>query len=447
MRTLAALIVSILLLPLVGLMTLAREASTVAATPPPASPDTRPAESTRSPLLASEDGKSIPGVRLATADLHAVVRGNLAQATMTLTFANDKPQVLGGNVTFPLPGGATVTGYGLDVNGNMVDGVAVEKERARIIYEQEIHKRVDPGLVEHVAGNAFRTRLYPIPANGTRSVKIEYVTQVEQGKDGPAVTLPMGFGDLDQMAVTFDTPEATAAPVVKTGGVEGLAFARGKEGFTATASAKHAKSGDELVVGLPELPDRSVAVEKRPRYARTVEELEERAKASPAGDKAGGFDAFEYYFTVTDRPAATPRKATDLPHGEADRPRIGVLWDASLSRGSSDHARELALLRKLCKKIGNVQVDLIVFRNDVEPARPFKIDGGNADALVEHLKGIAYDGTTNLGAVEATADPHGAAAAGRAYFLLSSPTAWATSARTSRTSWKSPSTPSRTTSR
>jgi hypothetical protein len=36
-----------------------------------------------------------------------------------------------GDLYFPLPDGATVSSYVLDVNGVMVDGVAVENERVR----------------------------------------------------------------------------------------------------------------------------------------------------------------------------------------------------------------------------------------------------------------------------------------------------------------------------
>ena len=93
----------------------------------------------RGPVLTEEDGTLVKGVHLAKADLRAVIHGTLAQATMTLTFANTEGRILGGELVFPLPEGATVTGYGLEINGAMVDGVAVERQQARVIYEQELH--------------------------------------------------------------------------------------------------------------------------------------------------------------------------------------------------------------------------------------------------------------------------------------------------------------------
>jgi tetratricopeptide (TPR) repeat protein len=342
----------------------------------------------RGPVLNGDDGKPLAGVRLAGADIRAVVHGNLAQATMILTFANDLPRVLGGNLVFPLPEGATVTGYGLEINGVMVDGVAVEKERARIIYESELQKRVDPGLVENVEGNAFRTRLYPIPAKGSRSIKIEYVTQVSQAKDGPAIVLPLGMGEaLDNVAVHIAAPEATASPTIKAGGMDGLAFAKAEHGFAADAAVKNAKLGEELVIGLPELPAKSVAVEKRLRFARTVEELEQHNHAADPG-------TYENYFVATDTPTPGQRQAVQLKNQ-----RVGVVWDASLSRGDADHARELKLLAATLSRLGNPSVDLIVLRNDVQVQGTFAADANGTAKLIETIGALPYDGATALGSL------------------------------------------------
>jgi hypothetical protein len=35
---------------------------------------------------------------------------------------------------------------GLDIEGEIVDGVCVEKEKARIAFEKEVRKGVDPGF-------------------------------------------------------------------------------------------------------------------------------------------------------------------------------------------------------------------------------------------------------------------------------------------------------------
>ena len=138
---------------------------------------------------------------------------------MTLTFANTENRVLGGEVLFPLPEGATVTGYALEINGLMVEGVAVEKQQARVIYEKELHKRVDPGLVEQAAGNVFRTRLYPVPASGNRSIRVLFVTEVSTTKSGAAIVLPLGWaGDVQSPSSRLMCPtRKIRRPLMSTG--------------------------------------------------------------------------------------------------------------------------------------------------------------------------------------------------------------------------------------
>jgi hypothetical protein len=43
----------------------------------------------------------------------------------------------------------------------------------RAVFEAEVKKGVDPGLVEHSKGNSFTTRVYPIPAGVEKEMKLE----------------------------------------------------------------------------------------------------------------------------------------------------------------------------------------------------------------------------------------------------------------------------------
>ena len=75
------------------------------------------------------------------------VRGLHATVDTTLVFHNPNPRLLEGDLVFPLPDGAAVRGYALDLNGVLVDGVVVKKEKARVAFEAETRQRVDPGIV------------------------------------------------------------------------------------------------------------------------------------------------------------------------------------------------------------------------------------------------------------------------------------------------------------
>ena len=361
----------------------------------------------RGAVLAGEDGRPVAGVRLAKADVQVVVRGPAARTVLTLTFDNDQNLLLGGELVFPLPEGATVSGYALDVDGTMVDGVAVDKQRARVIYETEMRKKVDPGLVEQAGGGAFRTRLYPVPANGSRTVRIAYLSEVNPAADGgPALlTVPMPWeGELDECAIRVDVDAGTtevgagdvgaAAPVVRRSPLPDATVGRSANGWVIEATARGAEVGEDLAVELPGLSGRAATVSRRP-----------------------GVVPAEHYFVVRDAPPVPARPAP------ADRPaagprRIGVLWDASLSRGGADRSRELELLERVCARLGDARVDLLVFRDAVEPPVAFDVRGGLAGMLLDHLRTLAYDGGTNLGAVAATGDAAGGSGIAREFFLL-----------------------------
>ena len=113
-------------------------------------------------------------IRLSTLKINVDVIGNIATTTYDMTFSNSSNRVLEGEFEFPLDNGQTVSRYALDINGKLREGVVVEKEKGRQVFETIVRQKIDPGLVEMTSGNNFKTRVYPIPANGSRRVVIAY---------------------------------------------------------------------------------------------------------------------------------------------------------------------------------------------------------------------------------------------------------------------------------
>ena len=111
-------------------------------------------------------------LELRNVEVNVRVFGPLAETQMTLTFFNPYSNALEGDLYFPLPEGATISGYALDVEGQLVEGVVVDKHEARRVLELEARRGVDPGLVECVKGNNFHTRVFPVLAGGTRTIRV-----------------------------------------------------------------------------------------------------------------------------------------------------------------------------------------------------------------------------------------------------------------------------------
>ena len=105
----------------------------------------------------------------------AAENGLFSRVSATITFTNPNERVFEGELEFPLPEGATVCGYALEINGTLVPGVICGKEGARTAFENEKRKGVDPGLVEHVKGNVWKTRIYPLLHKVPRKARVEYI--------------------------------------------------------------------------------------------------------------------------------------------------------------------------------------------------------------------------------------------------------------------------------
>lgn len=328
------------------------------------------------PSLTVTENDHPRALGLQKADVHVVITGFIAQTTMTLTFHNDLSRALEGELVFPLPQGATICGYGLDVNGQMVDGVPVEKQQARIAFESEVRKGIDPGLVEQVKGNNFRTRIFPIPAKGNRTVKVQYVSDLNGSGEDCSYLLPTNWGDkaVGEYHIKVEMHQAPAAPMIRSAPAD-LAFTGPENQLVAEKTFKEIKLTKDLVISLPNPPAQHVLVEDGSR------EKEEGT--------AGTF------FVVNDL-VVPPVVQKAKRHID----RIAIAWDASLSRAKRDKAREFELIRRIAGKYRNFGVDLIVVRNIAEPPVAFDIHDGDASELIKHLSSLQYDGGTNLSSLK-----------------------------------------------
>jgi Ca-activated chloride channel homolog len=323
-------------------------------------------------------------IALGKADVRLEMAGPLSQVTMTLTFTNDADRVLEGELVFPLPENATVSGYGLDVNGVVVDACTIEKEKARVVFETEVRKGIDPGMIEQVQGNNFRTRVYPIPAKGARTVRVQYVQEAIAQGDKLVYRLPLNWpGSAPALSLRIESASGQAPAV---GLIPDLTFEGQGGRQVATKSIERATFGGDVVATLPAAAMAPV-VERRTTSSVSAENFDPKT--------AEQFAKVEHFFVISDAPPAVKEDRKAL------RPRrIAIAWDASLSRGGADHAKEFELIQKQLAALGDVIVEVLPFRNTPDQARRFQVKNGDAGEVFAFLKALAYDGGTRLSAVE-----------------------------------------------
>ncbi|MEM7456000.1 MAG: VIT domain-containing protein [Planctomycetota bacterium] len=127
-------------------------------------------------LLASIDGRNV-ALSVGYHKVSVDIRDQIARTVIEQSFVNHTDSQLEGVFYFPLPQDASISGFGMWINGELVEADVVEKQRAREIYETILRERRDPGLLEWTGGNIFKARVFPIFAHSEKRIKITY-TQV-----------------------------------------------------------------------------------------------------------------------------------------------------------------------------------------------------------------------------------------------------------------------------
>ena len=150
----------------------------------------------------------------------------------SFTFTNPNARQMAGELEFPIPDGAHVCAYALDVNGTLVPGVVCEKEEARVAFENEVRKGVDPGLVEQVKGNIWKTRIFPLVPHTPRRAEVEFVAP-KTDVDEMSVTIYERDGE-DVFAARAMLDEAAPAPIAQ----KIAAFTKGTIIWDASLSAQ-----------------------------------------------------------------------------------------------------------------------------------------------------------------------------------------------------------------
>src|SRR5262249_36778876 len=145
--------------------------------------------------LTASDGS---GLLLTRVDARAVVEGPLAFTELHLYFHNPEARTREGTFAITLPAGAAVSRFAMESNGQFLEAEVVEKQRARQVYEDFLHRKQDPALLEKGEGNQFTARVFPIPAKADKHLVISYSQEVTPGH----YTLPLrGVAGSDQVDV------------------------------------------------------------------------------------------------------------------------------------------------------------------------------------------------------------------------------------------------------
>lgn len=316
-----------------------------------------------------ENGKYQPDQTVVLEQLSADVRiiGNMATTTMQMRFYNRSNRLKEGRLTFPLPEGVSVSGFALDMNGVMRKAVPVEKEKATAVFESIERRQVDPGILEKTEGNNFRTRIYPLNPNGTRTIEITYNQELRSNNGQLVYYLPLASKTMGSFSLSASVYETVEVPrlVEKPDG----SFVFEKKGNMWQAAIRKTNF----------TPDQSLKI---------VFPRQEHAPKSLVKKK----DADSWYFltNVHMTPPAPVVKTLQ---------QVTILWDNSLSGLKRDHKKEKAFLEKLFATKSNINVTLYAVATATKKVGDYAVSNGAIGALLKAVDEMTYDGATDYSTI------------------------------------------------
>ena len=129
------------------------------------------------------------------------ITDQVAVTEVDQSFFNPNDRQLEGTYLFPIPVGAQIDKFTMDINGKPVEAELLDADKARRIYEDIVRKARDPALLEYAGQGLFKARIFPIEPHSEKRIQLKY-TQLLRSDSG-----------LIQYLYPLNTEKFSAAPL------------------------------------------------------------------------------------------------------------------------------------------------------------------------------------------------------------------------------------------
>src|SRR5262249_15348478 len=96
------------------------------------------------------------------AKVRARINDQVAVTSVEQEFYNPNPARLEGTFIFPVPRGAHLDKFTMEIDGKPVEAELLDAGKARSMYEEIVRKLRDPALLEYAERDVFKVRIFPI---------------------------------------------------------------------------------------------------------------------------------------------------------------------------------------------------------------------------------------------------------------------------------------------
>lgn len=107
------------------------------------------------------------------------IDGQSAITIIDQSFYNPSNFRLEGYYIFPIPKGAVINNFTMEINGKETKAELLDSDKARKIYEDIVRQMRDPALLEYSEQNIFKLRIFPIEPRSEKKISISYTQILE----------------------------------------------------------------------------------------------------------------------------------------------------------------------------------------------------------------------------------------------------------------------------
>lgn len=318
------------------------------------------------PELTSQLSNKEQPIQLSKLNIDVKVVGNVATTTYDMVFFNPNYRVMVGSLSMPMNEGREICRYALDIEGKLREGVIVEKVKARQAFEAVVRQKIDPGIVSKTKGNFFKTKIYPLPVNGSRHIVLSFVETLKSMDGKLQYAIPASSkSKIDEFAINVEVVKGQPNGVDIISDFENVSFDRQGDVYKMTFRRDNYVFSNDLKFYIPEFGDS--------HHQLFTEQVDNK----------------DYFYLHTKTPVLEKRT-------KKNPKSIAIYWDNSHSATKRDLDKELELLTRYLEGItGQKEVSLISFNYRTEEAITFKIDAEPKE-LISYIRQLSNDGASRF---------------------------------------------------
>jgi Ca-activated chloride channel homolog len=140
-------------------------------------------------------------LELVSQQVNVRILDQVAMTTVEQEFYNPNSRQLEGTFLFPVPKGAQINKFAMDIGGRMMEAELLDADKARKIYEDIVRSMKDPALLEYAGQGLYKARIFPIEPHSRKRVTLTYTQLLPADAGLVSYAYPLGAGKYSSQPV------------------------------------------------------------------------------------------------------------------------------------------------------------------------------------------------------------------------------------------------------